>query len=109
MSGRDYRAKFAAYARYWASGPYDQDYAGFPSVLVVTAEPAAEERIALALRAVRLAWPMELPVLLTCAWRLGHASVQGSGWLGAIWREAGSRNRVPCFGDADQRDLHGLR
>jgi hypothetical protein len=109
MSGRDYRAKFAAYSRYRASGRYDQDYAGFPTVLVVTAEPAAEERIARALRAVSLAWPARLPVLLTCAWRIEHTSAYGSGWLGAIWREAGSRNRVPCFSDGRQGDLHVQR
>ena len=39
MSGRDYRAKFAAYYAYWASGHYERDYDGFPTLLVVISGP----------------------------------------------------------------------
>jgi hypothetical protein len=49
-SARDYRAKFAAYAAYRASGRFERDYDGFPTILVVTTDNAAEERIAHAAR-----------------------------------------------------------
>ena len=86
MSARDYREKFAAYYAYWASGRFERDYDGFPTILVVTDLPAAEERIARAARAVAVGRPAPLPLLLTCRWRLEDER-NPQGLLGPIWRE----------------------
>jgi hypothetical protein len=88
MSGRDYREKFAAYFDYRASGRFEQDYDGFPTILVVTTNPAAEERIARAIRSASLGWAAHLPVLLTCDWRINRDPANRYGLLGAIWRES---------------------
>jgi Replication-relaxation len=40
------RAKFTAYHRYRASGRAVRDYDGFPTILVTTQGPGAEERVA---------------------------------------------------------------
>ena len=67
MSARDYRAKFGAYHAYLASGRYERDYdGGFPTILVVTADNAAEDRIARAVRAAEVGRGTTLPLLLTC-------------------------------------------
>jgi hypothetical protein len=50
MSARDYRRKFGAYYAYWTSGRFARDYDGFPTILVVTIDNAAEDRIASAAR-----------------------------------------------------------
>ncbi|MGE3599182.1 MAG: replication-relaxation family protein, partial [Dehalococcoidia bacterium] len=63
MSARDYREKFAAYYTYWVSGRFERDYdGGLPTILVVTAGPASEARIAKALRAVGVGRQPCLPV-----------------------------------------------
>jgi hypothetical protein len=58
---RDYARKFAAYDRYRDTGRFQRDYTGFPTILVVTAGPGAENRIAKALSAaahrVHCRWP----------------------------------------------------
>jgi hypothetical protein len=87
MSGRDYREKFAAYFDYRASGRYEQDYDGFPTILVVTTNRAAEERIAQVVRTAILGWSAPLPVLLTCDWRINHDPANPHGLLGPVWRE----------------------
>ncbi len=84
MSARDYREKFAAYYAYWASGRYERDYDGFPTLLVVTSGPGPEARIAKALREVGVGWDPPLPVLLTTT---GRIATEPLGLLGPIWRE----------------------
>jgi hypothetical protein len=84
MSGRDYRAKFAAYYAYWASGRFERDYDGFPTLLVVTIDPGAEERIARAIRSAAVGWSQPLPALLTTT---GRIAAHPDGLLGPIWRE----------------------
>lgn len=86
MSARDYHAKFAAYHGYMASGRFERDYDGFPTILVVTAGNSAEERIARAARAAAVGRGGRLPILLTCEWRI-HASRNPYGLLAPIWRE----------------------
>jgi hypothetical protein len=111
MSGRDYRAKFAAYFAYRASGRYEQDYDGFPTILVVTTNLAAEERIASAVQVVGRGSAARLPVLLTCDWRIHLDPANQQGLLGAIWREpdgnATLRRRWPggegVFGTGSRR------
>jgi hypothetical protein len=97
MSGRDHREKFAAYFDYRASGRYEQDYGGFPTILVVTTHPAAEQRIARAIRSASLGWAAHLPVLLTCDWRINRDPANQHGLCGVIWREPheDARDRRP--------------
>jgi hypothetical protein len=85
MSARDYRDKFAAYYASWASERVERDSDGFPTVLVVTVDKAAEERIARAARASRVGQGATLPLLLTCRWRVDDACHR-HGLLGPIWR-----------------------
>jgi hypothetical protein len=92
MSARDYRAKFATYDAYWASGRFERDYDGFPTILVVTTDNAAEERIARAARAAAVGRAAPLPLLLTCRWRLDDERNPQS-LLGPIWREPSSTER----------------
>ncbi|HZU05153.1 MAG TPA: replication-relaxation family protein [Chloroflexota bacterium] len=96
MSGRDYRQKFTAYLDYRASGRYEQDYDGFPTILVVTTNPAAEERIARAVRASGIGWAVRLRVLLTCDWRINRDPANLRGLLGPIWREPHEENGDRC-------------
>jgi hypothetical protein len=77
----------AAYFGYRASGRYEQDYDGFPTIFVVTTHPAAEERIAQAVRSASLGWAARLPVLLTCDWRINRDPANPHGLLGPVWRE----------------------
>jgi hypothetical protein len=84
MSGRDYREKFAAYYDYRAAGHFEQEYEGFPTILVVTSDPGPEERIAKAVRAVAVGRGHRLPVLLTT---LGRIATDEHGPLGPVWRE----------------------
>jgi hypothetical protein len=87
MSGRDYREKFVAYFDYWASRRYEQDYDGFPTILMVTTNPAAERRIAWAIHSISLGWAARLPILLTCDWRMNRDAGNPHGLLGPIWRD----------------------
>jgi hypothetical protein len=80
-----YLKKLAAYYDYLASGRYDQDYVGFPTILVVAANNAAEERIVHAARAARVGRMHSLPLLVTCLWRI-HDGRNSLGALGQIWR-----------------------
>jgi hypothetical protein len=91
-SARDYLRKFAAYYAYWSSGRYALDYDGFPTILVVTSDNAAEDRIARAAVAAAVGRGPTLPLLLTCRWRIDDAH-NGSGLLGPIWRGLGSTER----------------
>jgi hypothetical protein len=106
MSARDYREKFAAYYAYWMSGRYDRDYEGFPTILVVTTDNAAEERIARAVTAAAVGRGPTLPLLLTCRWRLEDWR-NTHGLLGPIWREPwGSTRRYWLLGTVDGSSHH---
>jgi hypothetical protein len=88
MSSHGYCAKLVAYADYLANGRYTRDYVGYPTILVVATDNAAEERLAGAAHRVDVGRMMALPVLLTSAWRIDHP-LNAPGLLGAIWREPG--------------------
>lgn len=92
MSARDYLQKFAAYYAYWASGRYERDYDGFPTILVITADTAAEDRIARAAQAAAVGRGPTLPLVLTCRWRIEDAR-NPAGLLGPIWLEPSSTER----------------
>jgi hypothetical protein len=92
MSARDYHQKFAAYYAYWASGRYQRDYDGFPTILVITSDKTSEDRIARAALAAAVGRGPTLPLPLTCRWRIEDAR-NSSGLLGPIWREPSSTER----------------
>ncbi|HEY1292363.1 MAG TPA: replication-relaxation family protein, partial [Chloroflexota bacterium] len=91
-----YAAKFDAYYRYRASHQAARDYAGFPSVLVVTITKTAEHRIA---EAAARAWVRHggppLGVQIT---RIDLIASQRHGLLGAIWRSPYQRTSVRAYG-----------
>jgi hypothetical protein len=84
MRPAELRAKFVAYHRFRVSRRSAEVYTSFPTILVVTTNgPAAEQRLADAVRAVDTSFASPLPVLLsTTAWIDAHPR----GILGAIWR-----------------------
>jgi hypothetical protein len=88
------RAKFAAYHRYKASAAAAREYDGFPTVLVVTAGPGAEQRIVAAVRAAGPGLVNSLPVLITT---LGWMEGDSAGPFGSIWLdpEHGMRRSWP--------------
>ncbi len=87
MGARDYREKFAAYYAYWASRRFERDYDGFPTILVVAVNDAAEKRIAAVVKAAAVGRAAELPVLLTAEWRISGDPTNPNGLLGPVWRE----------------------
>ncbi len=87
MNARDYRAKFARYYTYRDRSLYKREYTGMPTILVVTQDNAAEERIATAARAVGAGRVPQLPLLLTCQWRVSRDLQNAGSLLGEIWRE----------------------
>jgi hypothetical protein len=90
MNRRDYREKVVAYLEYRASRRFEQDYDGFPTILVITGDPGPEERIAKAIHAVSVGWGAHLPVLLTTRGRL---AADRDGLLGPVWREPWGKTR----------------
>lgn len=98
-SRRKYATKFGAYYRYRDSSDAKRDYDGFPTLLFVTTEPVAEERIAEeALRALLVRSTAALPVLTTTTERIIGDE---DGVLGPIWRtpECTTRRRwLPRIG-----------
>ncbi len=82
------RAKFAAYHRYLASARAARDFDGPPSILVVTAGPAAEDRVADAVLAAEVVQSRRLPLIVTTVDLL--AAAQG-GPFDTIWRVPGSQ------------------
>lgn len=115
MSLRGYLKKFATYVDYWASGRFARDYAGFPTILVVTTTYAAEVRIAAAARLASVSRARRLPVLLT-----SQARIQSNplGLLGPIWCEplapADDRrgwllDHDPCRAASDRLIPHSTR
>jgi len=89
MNARDYFKKFRAYYRYGITGRFQRDYNSYPTVLVVTSDNAAEERIARAARAAAVGQQGKLPLLLTCQWRVDDP-LNPHCLLGKIWREPGA-------------------
>ena len=87
MSVRGYGAKWSGYYHYQESRAFERDYDGFPTILVVTTDNAAEERIARSARAASVGRWVQLPVLLTCEWRITSDPSNPDGVLGRIWRE----------------------
>jgi len=84
-----YLEKFATYYRYFERGSYREHYTGFPTVLVVARDNAAEERIARATRLAAVGRGVKLPLLITCEWRIADPR-NLSGLIGPIWREPGA-------------------
>jgi Replication-relaxation len=81
---RRYAAKFGAYYRYRDSGEAARDFEGFPSLLFVTSDPLAEQRIAeQAYRAWFTRGAEPLPILLTTTEQI---VAHREGILGPIWR-----------------------
>jgi hypothetical protein len=93
MSGRAYAEKFAAYHAYWASRAFEWDYDGFPTILVVAVDNAAEQRIAAAAGAAAIGRPAGLPVLLTSERRISGDPTNPNGLLSPVWREPGAAFR----------------
>lgn len=87
MSARGYGAKWSGYYHYRESRAFERDYDGFPTILVVTTDNAAEERIARSARAASVGRWAPLPILLTCTWRIDHDPSNPDGLLGPVWRE----------------------
>jgi hypothetical protein len=86
-SKRTYLAKFRAYYRYRDSSQAERDYNGFPTLLFVTTQPHAEERIAdAANRAWFLRGTEPLAVLITTTSRITR---DRQAILGPIWRTPG--------------------
>jgi hypothetical protein len=88
MSARDYASKWAAYYDYRDSRDFENDYDGFPTILVVTTDSAVEEIIARTVRAASVGRLPMLPVLLTSEWRITRDPTNSHGMLGPIWRGA---------------------
>jgi hypothetical protein len=95
MNARDYFKKFGAYYRYGVTRRFERDYTSYPTILVVTSDNAAEERIARVARAAAVGQPGKLPLLLTCQWRINDPSNR-IGLLGRIWREPQSTGCDRC-------------
>ncbi len=90
MRPRELRAKFFAYHRYRASTRAARDFDRFPTVLVVTVGPGAEDRLADAITAADSGAATPLPALLTTtAWIEAHPA----GALGPVWRQPRSTTR----------------
>ncbi len=90
ISARDCSKKFATYYSYRDSRHDEPDHLGFPTILFVTTDPHAEERIlrtAVAAGAGRLA---ALPVLVTTWDRI---TGDRDGLLGRIWLKPGNEHR----------------
>ncbi len=87
MNARDYFKKVRAYYRYGTTRDFEHDYPQYPTILVVCATNAAEDRIARVVRATAAGQPATLPLLLTCQWRIDDP-LNPHGLLGRIWRDA---------------------
>jgi DNA-binding MarR family transcriptional regulator len=79
-------AKLAAYYRYRASGAYTRDYEGFPTLLVVTTDEAAEARFAHQAHLAQQYGGVPLLLFLTTTARI---QAHPEGGLGPVWRRPG--------------------
>ena len=91
---RQYLRKFGAHYDIRDTGRLELDYAGVPTILVVTTGNAAENRIARAAQAASVGRTCQLRILLTTEWRVKR---DPQGYLGRVWRTPG--------GGFDQRGL----
>lgn len=87
MRLRDYRKKLFAYAEHLLAERYARDYVGFPTILFLTLEASAEERIVSAARLIQVERRVSLPILVSHLWRPREDPTGPSGLLGPIWRE----------------------
>jgi hypothetical protein len=83
------RAKFVAYHRYLASARAAREFDGPPSVVVVTAGPGAEDRVADAVTAAAVGQARPLPLLLTTMDLLITAE---QGPFDRVWRIPGEHS-----------------
>jgi hypothetical protein len=90
MRRRGLMAKFGAYNRWRSSGAYLRRHPGYPTLLVITTDAAAEERLARRVLDASAGQGARLPVLLTTEARVAGAR---DGLLGPIWREPVDRGR----------------
>jgi len=86
MSIDGYRRKFGAYVYFFTSGRFSREYDGFPTILIVTTDERAEERIAQTARSMVADANVSLPILLTCQARWEDPQ-NATGLLNSIWRE----------------------
>ena len=111
MSARDYAEKWAVYYDYRDSRAFEMDYDGFPTILVVTTNSTAEERIARSACAASVGRALALPLLLTCEWRIARIA-NSDGLFGPIWRSADDRlGAAGCLrvdGGGPHVDWHAL-
>ena len=111
MKTHQYYAKFAAYYAYLERRLFDRDYDGMPTVLIVTTEAEAEDRIAYALRQMSTARSSFLPAFLTTAWRLEDRR-HADGLLSPLWRTPSrdSQDRIgwPIPGVNTRKSRHEL-
>lgn len=103
MSMAKYYAKFSAYYTYLEQALFEGHYNGMPTVLVVTTAITAEIRIIRAAREVSVGREIELPLLVTCEWRVrdprytdgllghicsGHMRIGSTAFCGgSVWRK----------------------
>jgi Replication-relaxation len=80
------RAKFVAYHRYLASARAVREFDRPPSIVVLTAGPGAEDRVADAVMAAEGGQPRRLPVLLTT---MDLLTTAGHGPFDCVWRIPG--------------------
>jgi protein involved in plasmid replication-relaxation len=86
-----YAAKFRAYYRYRDSGEARRDYDGFPTLLFVTTDPKAEDRIAeQAYRAWFVRGGDPLAILITTTDRIAH---HREGIVGPLWQTPADPDR----------------
>jgi hypothetical protein len=91
------RAKFVAYHRYLASARAAREFDGLPSVVIVTAGPGAEDRLADAVMAAEVGQPRRLPLLLTTVDLL---TTSEHGPFDCVWRMPGVHSGRRAWPDA---------
>ena len=89
MRLRDYRKKLLAYAEHLERDRHSRDYVGFPTILFLTLNAQAEERIVTTARLNQVESRLSLPILVTHLWRPGEDPTGPRGLLGPIWRKVG--------------------
>ncbi len=92
------RAKFAAYHRYSVSARAAREYDGFPTILVVTRGPGAEDRIGDAVLSTAGVQATSLRVLLTT---MGFLASVDCGPFGPVWRLPSLANRRHTWPEYD--------
>jgi DNA-binding Lrp family transcriptional regulator len=105
MNARDYFKKFGAYYRYGVTHRFERDFNSYPTILVVTSDNAAEERIARVARAAAVGQSGKLPLLLACQWRVDRAD-NPHGLLGSIWREPSAAWDDRCSWPSERTVVH---